>query len=1509
MRCYTNLAAVVLVCGAFCAPVTGAGRKENPDLDAVLDVMPDIGNRFQTVDELLSEGKWDRVLQKLDQIEEEAGGTVWSEDGQVYVSVREYIRRRIIELPEGGLAYYRVQYDPEAGALLGQGLSKQDVSVLDAVEGRYPASSHAPAALDAAADVLIDRGEYLAAGARLHRLLARPKTEAHSASDEARRAMALAKLGFCLARLGDRSGARHALDRLQKMRARATVRVGDGQKPTEFLTAEMKRKIDAVVRAAAAAWPAPGGHLDHARPMVSVGPGLSRRWSLKIGDDSKPQPAKRTSRGRVYYSRGNTPLEMQVSPTPVSDREGVVYVNTGRGLFAVDHITGRIRWKNKPGEAPEPKNQAGQVIRIRNYANRKLAATWPRWRGAATATVGGGRVYALESMGAGYNIVLALSAFDASSGKRRWSFTQDALAGDFSTGAYFPWAPKYVDGTLIGTAIYRDQMFLAALDAATGTLKWKTFLAADPVRARNIYGRNNIGAWFGQPVVINEHVAYAATGMGAVGAVDVRDGRLLWITRYPRDAVRVNQHKQHSRTYTQYQHLESWQGGFPVLAHGKLYMVAWDAKPLLVFDCNTGQLTKRIARDRFEYFAGIHEGDLLLVGDEAAAVDPHSGLLKWLVPMPFEPQGMPVVTESALVVPAKGKLITVHFGEPAMRRTHAVAGANTGLPLGEVVSCDGRLIAANKGYVTGYFSFQETYKYLSRQMKEDPARVKPKLDRADLCFLHKQYANALRDIRSAEAVLKAQRPPDKALVSRMRRMMFETRLKLSESDTKQAVHHIDAAKPYIFNDIANARFRLARGAALAAEKRYQDAVDEYLHIVTGLRNVKLEEDEATSPVDVIAQARIGELVKKHGHDVYARVDAKLRPKFDALVKTASAEGLREMQLEHPHSSLADNCLFETAKIVQKAAFGSLRAQTVLRSITLRYPRSEVLGEAYAMLLETCMDSKQYRLAAVTLRDIQKKHSHVEIPWGGKVLRGETLVAKLLEEERYKQAMTALARLLPTIRTPLKQAWRSGKGPEALVTVVSDDNCFDRRIGLAVDVSAGSGRYAYYGQINYLRAFDTGTGKDLWRAKVKADWSYSAIEEGISPWSRNSYRAIGVCSGSIVALCHPEGVVAFDVGTGKQVWSRKWKRPQSNNRNYWFDTRQVRMDHRLRTTMNQRPVFAAEAGRIFYFVPDGTLACLDAATGKDIWRTKHPGYGAGPIGLFGELVVVAGITPNTIAAYSALEGKQVYKKSLRGQWPGPPAYDQARNRIFVNDGERLSCHDAADFKRVWESRDRTQSRAGHPWYTLPLAGGKVAVTRYMQKNNQYGYGVAVYDVESGKLVWKYSPNKFVRGNNNSYERTTMYGMPQFGARHAFVPVRHQKRTRSGRTYTHQRDSAVHVIDIGSGKKLRTFAIEAPVAKGRSHSYAYFMGGAAATDHMVVMTREYNRGGQRGKMYVVDGDSGKSVRTDGLPKSFFYGKNRNMMQQRAEPMVTAEGSVLIPTGNGIQCYTSAPPDGKK
>ena len=127
------LAAALLVLSWTCA----APAQENRYLDAVLDIMPDMGDRFESVDELIAEAKWDRALQKLEDIVEEAGDTVWSVDGRVYMSVRDYITQRILAMPPEGLAFYRLRYDPEARALLEAGLVRQDIAMLDEVDARY----------------------------------------------------------------------------------------------------------------------------------------------------------------------------------------------------------------------------------------------------------------------------------------------------------------------------------------------------------------------------------------------------------------------------------------------------------------------------------------------------------------------------------------------------------------------------------------------------------------------------------------------------------------------------------------------------------------------------------------------------------------------------------------------------------------------------------------------------------------------------------------------------------------------------------------------------------------------------------------------------------------------------------------------------------------------------------------------------------------------------------------------------------------------------------------------------------------------------------------------------------------------------------------------------------------------------------------------------------------------------------------------------------------------------
>ncbi|MFO7899388.1 MAG: PQQ-binding-like beta-propeller repeat protein, partial [Planctomycetota bacterium] len=614
------------------------------------------------------------------------------------------------------------------------------------------------------------------------------------------------------------------------------------------------------------------------------------------------------------------------------------------------------------------------------------------------------------------------------------------------------------------------------------------------------------------------------------------------------------------------------------------------------------------------------------------------------------------------------------------------------------------------------------------------------------------------------------------------------------------------------------------------------------------------------------------------------------------------EELRELQVKHPHSSLADNCLLEMARIVSKREHGALRSQTLLRSLTLRYPESEVLGEAYGMLLRNCLKSTQYRLAAVVLEDIAKKHPKIEVPWDGGTLTGEGLVARLMETEELKRASVALARALPVLVPPLGRVWEEGSDKEVLAQVVSDENCFDRGIGLAVRAVEGKGRWAAYGRITALRAFHTSDGKTLWKTKVDVDWCCGEYETGFSLWGRNQFRAIVVCSGSVVGLCHPEGILAFDLATGKRLWSRKWKRPATRQPNQWFDHTALRGVHSyLRQSMNQRPVFAAEAGRIFYYLPDGELGCLEAATGRDIWKASRGGYASGPIGLFGETVVVGTIQPNRISAYNILTGRKQYSKNVAGQYPSMPAYDRTRGRVFTSDGQRLYCRRVRDYKLLWRGGSTSQTHP-RPWQVDVLPDGNVAATKYMRHGNQYGYGLVLYDGESGKLAWKVAVNRYKR-KGRDYERVNMHGAPMFGRGLVFIRAQEYIRKREGKRYIQKRRMLMDIVDYRTGKKLRRYTAEAPKRKNRQYTYVYPISGRATARHVVMMTRTHTGREQGAKLHVISGETAEAVVEEDLPKAFYSGRYQHLLQQRAEPVVTVEGNIIVPTGKGLRCYGPA------
>ena len=383
---------------------------------------------------------------------------------------------------------------------------------------------------------------------------------------------------------------------------------------------------------------------------------------------------------------------------------------------------------------------------------------------------------------------------------------------------------------------------------------------------------------------------------------------------------------------------------------------------------------------------------------------------------------------------------------------------------------------------------------------------------------------------------------------------------------------------------------------------------------------------------------------------------------------------------------------------------------------------------------------------------------------------------------------------------------------------------------------------------------------------------------------------------MAALCHPDGVIAFDIGTGRRLWEKTWKRPVAANPMQWFDHRIFgRMNHRLRQSINMRPVFAADAGRLFCYLPDTRLMCVDVATGRTLWETKDKeGFARGPIGLFGDIVAVAGIQPNTIIAYDALTGRKLYSKEQPGTLPGQPAYDTARRLIFVADGSRVLCHRVDDFRQVWASQpEKGTYVASQPWYITVLRGEQVAVLRYNRVGSVTGYELVMFDAENGKRAWTAFASKYVR-KGRDYTRTNISQAPVFGSRFVFITAQHYERKYVNKRYQNKRGLMVLVLDRKTGKTLHERRQDG------QNIYPFSVTGTA--EHAIIIVREYDRARSRNtaKLQVISGETAKPVLSVSLSDIPASGILHNLMLQRMSVVATIDGNVIVPTGKGLTCY---------
>jgi len=193
--------------------------------------------------------------------------------------------------------------------------------------------------------------------------------------------------------------------------------------------------------------------------------------------------------------------------------------STGRPAWAEMPVVYRARFYDQPGALANPRHTWGT----------------PRF----TLTICGDRVYArmgtavtgmpqepVSTVRPGYLVCLSLSR----QGALRWQIEPEE-------GWAFEGSPV-ADQARVYVAMRRSdvrcQAHVACFDAATGALLWRRFVcgAETPGRGRMFESTHGL-------LTLYRDTVYYNTNLGAVAALEAREGRILWVSRYPR-AEKVN---------------------------------------------------------------------------------------------------------------------------------------------------------------------------------------------------------------------------------------------------------------------------------------------------------------------------------------------------------------------------------------------------------------------------------------------------------------------------------------------------------------------------------------------------------------------------------------------------------------------------------------------------------------------------------------------------------------------------------------------------------------------------------------------------------------------------------------------------------------------------------------------------------------------------------------------------------------------------------------------------------